>query len=359
MTNVGFIGLPGSGKSTVFKALTRQAVAPQFLGYDLKPHQAVVKIPDERLDWLSDMYQARNKVEATLEVVDLPGFDPATTERKLLNSVLEHYRKSDALALVVNLFDADAAPKAAAGLQAILDELVLLGLVTAETCAKRLEKAATHRSNQEAAAKYKALCKVKELLEEGLPIRRMPLNDNEQKLLREYAFISEKPVIVVLNVADEDVSKPDPEIPGLAECLKIAEEEGLVTVRLAASLQAELSEMDDEEAQEYMGEFGVAERALTQLIRAAHDALGLMTFLTGSEKECRSWSVRRGANAQQAAGVIHSDMARGFIRAETVGYEDLKAAGTFAAAKAAGKVRLEGKEYILVDGDILSIRFNV
>jgi len=359
MTNVGFIGLPGSGKSTVFKALTRQSVAPQFLGHDLKPHQAVVKIPDERLDWLTQMYQSRAKVEATLEVVDLPGFDPATTERKLLNSVLEHYRKSDALALVLNLFDAEEAKKAAAGLQAILDELVLLGMITAENCAKRLEKAAAHKANQEAAEKYKALIKVKEQLEEGIPVRRMELEEADKRILREYAFISEKPVIVVLNVADDDLAKSDSEIEGMEACLAIAKAEGLTTVRIAAALQAELSTMEDDEAEEYMAEFGIAERALAKLIRASHEALGLITFLTGSEKECRAWSLRRGANAQQAAGVIHTDMSRGFIRAETVGYGDLTAAGDFNAAKAAGKVRLEGKEYIVKDGDILSIRFNV
>jgi len=359
MTNLGLFGLPGSGKSTLFQALTKQAVAPQFLGYDIKPHQAVVRIPDPRLDTIGALFKARQNVQNTVEFVDIPGFDPASTETKLKNAVLEHYRKCDALALVVNLFDPDSAEQAAAGMHLLLDELVLLGLVTVENVAKRLEKAARMKADKETEAKYKLLVKVQAQLEEGVPVRRMELDAQELKLLREYAFISEKPVIAVLNVADDAVAADDADIPGLPEVLAVAAAEGLTTVRLSAALQAELAGMEEAEAQEYMAEFGVQELALPRFIRASHECLGLITFFTGSEKECRAWSLKGGANAQAAAAVIHTDLARGFIRAETVSLDDFVQYEGLAGAKAAGKVRLEGKEYIVADGDILTIRFNV
>lgn len=359
MTRVGFFGLPGSGKSTIFTALTRQAVGPQFLGYDLKPHQAVVKIPDPRLEHVAELFKARTTVHNTMEFMDIPGFDPTSTERKLKNAVLEHYRRCDALALTVNLYDRSTAEQAASGMRAVLDELVLLGLITAESCAARLSKAAAMKADDETVSRYKALSKVKDLLEEGTPMRRMNLEARERKLLREYAFISGIPVIVVFNISENDITKPVAEIPGMEQALNVARNEELSTVNIAASLEAELAGMTDVEASEYMAEFGIDEPALPRFIRAAFRSLGLLTFFTGSEKECRAWSLAAGSNAQSAAGVIHSDMARGFIRAETVSYDDYVQYGGLAAAKAAGKVRLEGKEYIVSDGDVMTIRFNI
>jgi GTP-binding protein YchF len=359
VTRVGFFGLPGSGKSTIFTALTRQAVGPQFLGYDLKPHQAVVKIPDPRLERVAELFKARTIVHNTMEFMDIPGFDPTTTERKLKNAVLEHYRRCDALALTVNLYDNNIAEHAASGMRAVLDELVVLGLITAEACAARLSKAAAMKADDEIVARYKALCKAKEQLEQGIPARRMDLEPRERKLLREYAFISEIPVIVVFNISENDIAEPDAKIPGMEQAINVARVEELSTVSIAASLEAELAGMTDAEASEYMAEFGIDEPALPRFIRAAFHSLGLFTFFTGSDKECRAWSLKAGSNAQSAARVIHSDMARGFIRAETVSYDDYVQYGGLAAAKAAGKVRLEGKEYVVSDGDVMTIRFNV
>jgi len=359
VTSVGFFGLPGSGKSTIFTALTRQAVEPQFLGYDLKPHQAVVRIPDPRLDALSALLKARKTVHNTVEFVDIPGFDPAGTESKLKRAVLEHYRRCDALALTVNLFDPAAAGDAGSGMRALLDELTLLDLVTVEGAAQRLEKAARLKADEDSAKRLKLLGRLHAQLEDGQPIRRAPPSDDEQRLLREYGLLSAKPVIAIFNVAEDDVARSDSGIAGMAGAWQAAEDEGLEIVRLSATMQAGLAELSDEEIAEYMAEFGVEELALPKLIRAAFDCLGLLTFFTGTEKECRAWSLRRGANAQQAAGVIHSDMARGFIRAETIAGETLVQYGGLAAARADGKVRLEGKEYIVADGDFLTIRFNV
>jgi ribosome-binding ATPase len=358
MTNVGFFGLPGSGKSTVFKALTRQAVEPQFLGFDLKPHQAVVKIPDARLDRLSEYYKTRSTVHATMEFVDIPGYDPAETEAKLKTAVLEHYRRSDALALVIDLFHPASAVQAAASMRKLLDELTIMSYITAETALARLEKQARLK-DKDALPKFELVQRILKGLEDGVPVRRMELDAPERKLIREYAFLSEKPLIAVLNVADDAHALPGADIPGMEDALAVCAEEAIEPVRLSAALEAEIAGMDDAEAAEYMAEFGVTEPALPRFIRAAYSSLGLITFLTASEKECRSWSITRGMNAQQSAGVIHSDLARGFIRAETIHYDDLVQYPTEAAAKAAGKIRLEGKEYPVKDGDILHIRFNV
>lgn len=359
MPSIGFFGLPGSGKSTIFSALTRQAVEPQFLSYDLKPHQAVVRIPDARLDALSALLKARKTVQNTIEFVDIPGFDPAGTEAKLKRAVLEHYRRCDALALTVNMFDPSAAPQAGPGMHALLDELILLDLVTVESAAQRLDKAARLKADDESAARLKLLTRLQQHLEEGRPVRQLELAGDEERLLREYGLLSAKPVIAVLNIAEDDIPRSDSQIPGMAGAWRAAEEKKLEIVRLSATMQAGLAELSDEEIAEYMAELGVDELALPKLIRAAYECLNLITFFTGTEKECRAWSLKRGANAQQAAGVIHSDMARGFIRAETIIGETLVQYGGLAAARADGKVRLEGKEYIVADGDFLTIRFNV
>jgi GTP-binding protein YchF len=356
---VGLFGTPDSGKSTVFKALTRQSVAPQFLGVDLKPHQAVVKIPDPRMDKLVEIVEPRSVVHATFEFVDIPGFDPTSTERKIKTAVLEHYRRCDALALVVNLYEVLGPDEPAREMRSLLGELALLDLVSVENAASRLEKASKLKADGESKARLAVLLRVKAGLEEGTAVRRMELDAEEQRLIRDLALLSAKPLIGVLNVADDDLNKPDDAIDGMAGALKVADEEGLTVLRLAASLEAALADMDDAEAAEYIAEFNVAEPGLPRFIRAAFSALGLFTFFTAGEQEVRSWPLRTGSNAQQAAGSIHSDLARGFIRAETVAYDDFVQHGNLAGAKAAGKVRLEGKDYVVKDGDILLIRFNV
>jgi ribosome-binding ATPase len=357
MPAVGLFGAPGSGKSTVFKALTRQSAAQQFVTLELKPHQAMVKIPDPRLDKLVELVQPRSVVHAAFEFVDIPGFDPAA-ERKLKTAVLEHYRRVDALALVANLFD-PVAGSASKQVRDLLDELTLLDLITVERAHERLEKTSRLKGSVEDKLKLAALARLKTALEDGTPVRRVELEDEEARSIRELGLLSAKPVICVLNLADDDWGKPAPEVAGLAEVITLAEAEGLQPLRFAASLESALADMTDEEAAEYMAEFGVSEPSLPRFIRAAFGTLGLLTFFTAGEQECRSWPLRAGSTAQQAAGSIHSDLARGFIRAETIAYDDFVATGGWTEGKAAGKVRLEGKQYIVQDGDVLLIRFNV
>jgi len=365
MPQVGLFGAPGGGKSTVFAALTRQSSAPQFLGMDIKPTHAMAKIADPRLDKLVELVEPRSVVHATCEFVDIPGFDPASTEQKLKTALLEHYRRCDALALVVGLFDEalrELDPTGAETLKqtrAVLEELVLGDLVSVENAIGRVEKQARHKADKEAEAKYALLLRLKAGLEEGQPLRRMELDKEEQKLLKDMALLSSKPIVAVLNVAEDDFARPDEAVPGLSALLSLCAAEGIPALRMSARIEADLAAMDEAEAAEFMQEYGISEPALHRFIRGAFDAMGLFTFFTAGEQEVRSWPLRKGSNAQAAAGVIHSDLARGFIRAETAAYDDFVAGGGWAGAKAAGKVRLEGKEYQVADGDVLLIRFNV
>jgi len=273
--------------------------------------------------------------------------------------VLEHYRKCDALALVVDLFSGRPADHVLNGVRALLDELILLGLVTLERAMPRLAKAAQNKADKESGQRFALLTRVQEALESGVPVRRLEFDHAEQRLLREYAFISAKPVLLVLNVADSDFSRPAAEIAGFTELEQLAADEGLECIKVCAALEAELADMEPAEAAEYMAEFGFSEPSLPRFIRAAFHLLGLVTFFTGSEKEVRSWPLAAGSNALGAAGVIHSDMAKGFIRAETIAFDELIDYGGLSAARAAGKLRLEGKDYTVKDGDLLTIRFNV
>jgi GTP-binding protein YchF len=351
--------MPGAGKTTVFSALSCKPVEPQFLGFDVKPHRAMVSIPDPRLEEVGQLAKSKRTVHNTIEFVDIPGFNPAVTDRKLVTAMLEHYRRCDALALVVNLFDPAEAAQAGSGMRHLLDELVLIDLVIAEGSAHRLAKAAHLKADRESEERHKLLKRISGELEEGTPVRRMTFDEHEQKLIREYAFYSGQPVVVVANVRDGDIPKPLNEIAGMGKVLATADEEQLETVMLSATLQVELCAMEEAEALEYMAEFGVSELAVPKLIRACFESLDLITFYTATEKECRAWSLKRGSTAQEAAGTVHTDMARGFIRAETVGGDDYVQYGGLAGAKAAGKMRLEGKEYVVADGEVLYIRFNI
>lgn len=359
MTKVGLFGYPDGGKSTVFQALTKQAVSPQFLGYDLKPNQAIVRIPDERLDFLAEHFKTNSKVHATLEVVDIPGFDPSSTEKKLKNAILEHYRKMDTLALVIGLYDEDLAPESAKEVRSMIEELVLLDYMIFERAIQNLEKSTRVKPDKEAKAKLELCRVILAQLEEGQSVRSIDLSPEELRSLSDLAPMSIKPVIVVLNIADSGIGKPATDVPGMAAAEAACAALKLPYVVMSAALEAEMAAMSDEEATEYMAEFGIAERALPRFIRTAFSTLGLITFLTASEKECRSWTVRQGSTAQETAGVIHSDLARGFIRAETIAFDVFSELGGEKAAKAAGKYRLEGKEYITQDGDVMNIRFSV
>lgn len=330
MKDVGIVGLPYSGKSTLFSALTRSGAAGG------KANQAVVDVPDERLGVLARLEGSARIVHARVRFVDVPG--------GLTAQGVAGFRQTDALALIVAAFDAGAHPEA--DLATLQTELILADLASVEPALDKARKRA--RSEQAAKAEAAALEKVHGALESESPARAAGLDDAEEKLLRGFGLLTLKPWIVVANVSEERIGTLPEELGLPADALAVC-----------AALEAEVAGLGDDEARELLAGFGVSERGLDRVIAAAYRALGLITFLTTGPDESRAWEVRRGAKAPEAAGQIHSDLERGFIRAEVVSYDDLVAAGGWDAAKAAGKLRVEGKDYVVAEGDVMNIRFAV
>lgn len=349
---IGLIGVKFTGKTTLFNSITG-ADLPVGQG-GVEPHRAVGRVPDPRLDKLTAMFQPKRTVYAQVEWVDIPGFEGGVGADGNRESTrfLEHGRRMDALAMVIRCFDGGYGPGDPAGeLAALALELTLADLQIVEN---RLEKLAKEKQRMGKVAnplEPPLMERFKEQLEAERPLRDLDLNPDEKKIASGYAFLTQKPLIVVLN-HEEGEEAP----AAVAEAAVAA---GAEVVALCAGIEAELARLAPEEAAEFLADLGIEEPAVNRMIRAAYHALDLQSFFTVGPDECRAWAVRRGAAAPEAAGVIHSDLQRGFIRAETTAYADLMAAGTMAAAKAAGKVRLEGKTYVVQDGDILEIRFSV
>lgn len=330
MKDIGIVGLPYSGKSTLFSALTRSGAAGG------RANQAVVDVPDERLGVLAQLEGSARIVPAKVCFVDVPG--------GLTAQGVADLRQTDALVLIVGAFGADARP--AADLDVLRAELILADLASVEPALDKARKRA--RSEQAKRAEALALEKVHPALESETPARAAGLDDAEEKLLRGFGLLSLKPWVVIANVSEERIGTPAGELGLPADALTVC-----------AALEAEVAGLDDAEARELLAGFGVTERGLDRVIAAAYGALGLITFLTTGPDESRAWEVRRGAKAPEAAGQIHSDLERGFIRAEVVSYDDLVAAGGWDGAKAAGKLRVEGKDYVVAEGDVMNIRFAV
>ncbi|MBV9091342.1 MAG: redox-regulated ATPase YchF [Mycobacteriaceae bacterium] len=356
--NLGIVGLPNVGKSTLFNALTRNNVlAANYPFATIAPNEGVVALPDPRLAKLAEMFHSDRIVPAPVTFVDIAGIVRGASEGAGLgNKFLANIRESDAICQVVRVFaDDDVAhiggqidPKS--DIETVETELILADLQTLERAVGRLEKEA--RNNRDR----------KPVLEAGQAAQRV-LNDGttlygagtavDSALLRELNLLTAKPFLYVFN-ADEAVLTDDAKVAELRELVAPAD-----AVFLDAKIEAELLELDDESAAELLASIGQTERGLDALARAGFHTLRLQTFLTAGPKEARAWTIRQGDTAPKAAGVIHSDFEKGFIKAEIVSYDDLIAAGSMAAARSAGKVRMEGKDYVMVDGDVVEFRFNV
>ncbi len=326
MKDIGLVGVPFSGTSTLFTAITRAG------SHGGQANVAVVAVPDERLQVLTEMERSAKTVAAQVRFVDVPGGASSAQG-------LARLREVDALAVVLRCFGGDTAP--ARELDTVRGELLLADLAVIDGALQKAEKKARVQPGPE----VDALRTAKDALEAETPLRDAGLSDEDADALRGIAPLTLKPEIVVANLEEGF------EVP--------AELEGVGTVGVYASIEAETAEMDADEARALLEEFGVTEPGLDAVIEACYRALDLITFLTTGEDETRAWEVRRGAKAPEAAGVIHTDLQRGFIRAEVISYDDLVAAGSMEAAKAAGKVRQEGKDYEVQEGDILHVRFNV
>ncbi|MCA1823192.1 MAG: DUF933 domain-containing protein [Frankia sp.] len=348
MKQVGIVGAPYSGKTTFFNALTHAGAT----GASGKANVAIVPVPDERVDVLSRLHESRKSVYAQLKFVDVVGLAKgAGAGEGLSGQMLGQLREVDALAVVVRAFGDDADPTAELG--DLLLELQLADLTAIAGAADRAARKA-RVGDKAAGAEVAALERAKSVLDDGQLLRTELWEPAELVVFRNFAPLTLKPLVVVINV-DDDATAATPAsaaVDGLAGA-------DSVTIVVPARLEAEVGGMDAADAAELLAEFGVATRALPQVVAAAYRGIGLLTFLTAGEDESRAWEVRAGATAPEAAGVIHSDLQRGFIRAEVVGYDELVAAGSWDKAKAAAQLRVEGKDYVVAEGDVMNIRFAV
>jgi len=353
---IGIVGLPNAGKSTLFNALTRNNVlAANYPFATVEPNVGVVGVPDPRLDVLSDMFTSARIVPATVSFVDIAGIVKGASQGEGMgNAFLANIREADAICQVTRVFDdpdvthVDGTVNPASDIETITTELVLADLQTMEKALPKLEKEA--KIKKESRPKFDAWQAAYEVLSAGTPIvsAQLPLEP-----LRDLWLLTAKPFIYVFNcdaneLADEALKDRMRAVVAPAEA-----------IFLDAKFESELIEMTEDEAREFLVDMGVDEPGLNQLARVGYDTLGLQSFLTAGPKESRAWTIHKGWTAPEAAGVIHTDFQRGFIKAEIVSYDDLVAAGSMHAARAAGKVRMEGKEYVMADGDVVEFRFNV
>lgn len=361
---LGIVGLPNVGKSTLFNAITKAgAEAANYPFCTIEPNVGVVAVPDERLKVLTDMYNAKKTIHTTIEFYDIAGLvKGASRGEGLGNKFLGHIREVAAIVHVVRCFDdpnvvhVDGKINPASDIDTINMELILSDM---ELLERRITKTTKNLKGDKSLQKeLDILNKVNVFLGEGKSARAMELTDEEAEFVKSLDLLSYKPVIYVANVSEEDAAAEDNEY--IAQVRKIADEEGSDVVVVCAGIEAEISELDDEEKAMFLEELGIAESGLDKLVKASYHLLNLISFLTAGEPEVRAWTVTRGTKAPQAAGKIHTDFEKGFIRAETIAYDKLiECGGNLATAKEKGLIRSEGKDYVVKDGDVMHFLFNV
>ena len=362
---IGIVGLPNVGKSTLFNAITKAgAESANYPFCTIEPNVGMVCVPDERIDVLSKMYDTDKSTYATIEFVDIAGLVKGASKGEGLgNKFLSHIRETDAIAHVVRCFEDEQIVHVDGKIDPVSDiETISLELVFSdlETLAKGIERVSklTKSGDKKAIAQVELLNRLKVHLEEGKPVRTFDMTDEEKELLKDNFFLTDKKTIYIANVSEEQIENIDND-PYVQKVVAFAKTEGAEVVALCAKLEEDLSELDDEDKLSLMEDYGIKESGLDKLIKAGYSLLGLISYLTAGKQECRAWTINIGTKAPQAAGKIHTDFERGFIKAEIVSYDDLMKYGSMSATKEKGLVRLEGKEYIVKDGDIILFRFNV
>lgn len=362
---VGIVGLPNVGKSTLFNALTSaKAEAANYPFCTIDPNVGVVTVPDERLDKITHFIKPQSIIPTTIEFVDIAGIVKGASKGEGLgNQFLSHIRQTDAIVHVVRCFDDSNIIHVSGSVDPLRDmevintELMLADLDAVEKKLQKVEKLAKNSTDKKIKADYDITKKVHDALSKGLPARSVIVEESEVVFYRDLHLLTSKPVLYACNVSDSDFAKGGND--WVADVKKRAQEENNKTVMICSAMEAEIAQLPKEDRNEFLSSMGATEPGLNRLIREAYALLGLFTYFTAGEKEVRAWTIRKGTKAPQAAGVIHTDFEKGFIRAETYHCDDLFNLKSEQAVKEAGKYRLEGKEYIVKDGDILFFRFNV
>ena len=362
----GIVGLPNVGKSTLFNAITKKNIlAANYPFATIDPNVGVVIVPDERLDFLNDLYKPKSLIPTTFEFTDIAGLVKGASQGEGLgNKFLSHIREVDAICEVVRCFEnkdiihVENVVDPIRDIEIIEVELILADLEVVENRFNKIGKKASLSKDKEVQKEASILTKLKNALEKNIPIRRIDLTDDEKLYIKPFNLLTSKPIIYVANVSEDDLLSGDNKYIEKLKNYAFQKDNAEVVV-ICAKIESDLCDMNSEEKNAFLSELGVSESGIDKLIKASYKLLGLKTFFTAGEDECRAWTFKNGMKAPQCAGIIHTDFEKGFIKAEIMSYDDLKNNGSEKAVKEAGRMRLEGKEYVMQDGDICYFRFNV
>ena len=361
----GIVGLPNVGKSTLFNAITNQKIlAANYPFATIEPNVGVVIVPDKRLEFLNELYKPKSLVPTSFEFTDIAGLvKGAASGEGLGNKFLSHIREVDAIVEVVRCFENGNITHVEGAVDPIRDieiiglELIFADLEIIENRLNRIGKKAKMSNDKETKKEVELLEKIKVTLLDNKPVRSLELNEEEIKILKPFCLLTQKPIIYVANINENEISKEDNKYVKAVK--DYASREGSEVIVVCAKIEEELSELNNEDKKEFLNDLGITESGLDKLVRATYDLLGLATYFTSGIDEVRAWTFKKGMKAPACAGIIHTDFERGFIKAEVMSFDDLKELGSEIKVKEAGKLRLEGKEYLMQDGDICLFRFNV